>query len=66
MIVFCNNTDHECPITFRSKREFLKFANWYISHPSRWGNRYAQDIDGLDIQWSARANRGAGGWVQAK
>lgn len=64
-IVFWNNTDYERSLTFNTKRDFLSFANSYISHPSQWGNRYSQTIEGIDIRWSGRACRGDGGWVEA-
>lgn len=65
-ITFSNNTDYERGLTFTSKADFLAFANSYISNPATWGNRYSQDIDGIDIRWSPRAQKGAGGWVEQR
>ena len=58
MITFENNTDYRKPIVFDTQEAFLEFANAYISHPSQWGNRYSQQIDGIEIEWD-------GEWVAA-
>ena len=61
-IVFRNNTDYKSPIAFASEEAFLEFANGYISAPSRWGNRYSQTIDGVEIEWSGEDSE----WTVAK
>ncbi len=66
MIIFTNNTDFAKGLRFDSKRSFLAFANRYLADPKTWGDKYAQDIDGIDISWSPSARRGKGGWVENK
>ena len=59
-IIFRNNTDYKKGIAFSNVKEFLEFANRYISHPSAWGNLYWQEVTGINIKWSIRK----GGWIE--